>query len=178
MRSQCYHSMGASLRECSTTWSPLRPDGLYQLDLSRRDERQLAKMLLHLTLAEPGENNAAPQFRARRGDPPLPDFDLRSIAAHWSTEPGFPRHGLLRLVFYSGEGEGHKGCEPSWVVRVALCANTLSDAPVPLPELGEKANLKQLMGYLSPSSFVGSSLLKFRLNWNYHGTVAAEAMEI
>lgn len=37
-------------------WNPLDPDGYYELDLAKRDERIIAEGLVALAVAEPGEN--------------------------------------------------------------------------------------------------------------------------
>ena len=37
-------------------FNPCKPEGGWQLDLMRWEERQVAKMLIHLSVVEPGEN--------------------------------------------------------------------------------------------------------------------------
>lgn len=37
-------------------FNPCKPEGGWQLDLSRWDERQVAKMQIHLSVVEPGDN--------------------------------------------------------------------------------------------------------------------------
>jgi len=37
-------------------FNPWKPEGAVQLDLSRWEERQMAKILTHLSIVEPGEN--------------------------------------------------------------------------------------------------------------------------
>lgn len=37
-------------------FNPCKPEGGWQLDLMRWEERQVAKMLIHLSVVEPGDN--------------------------------------------------------------------------------------------------------------------------
>ena len=48
------------------------------------------------------------------------------ITEPWMTEEGLPDKGVLTLTYYSGEGEGKKGCSPHVQTRHALLALTLT----------------------------------------------------
>jgi hypothetical protein len=37
-------------------FNPNKPEGVWQFDLQHYDERQVAKILIHLSVVEPGEN--------------------------------------------------------------------------------------------------------------------------
>jgi hypothetical protein len=41
-------------------FNPSKPEGAWQLDLMRWEERQVAKMLVHLSVQEPGDNCKLP----------------------------------------------------------------------------------------------------------------------
>ena len=45
-----------------SVFNPCKPDGCYRLDLSHWEERQIAKMLIHLSLIEPGQRWKDEQF--------------------------------------------------------------------------------------------------------------------
>ena len=47
------------------------------------------------------------------------------VTEPWMTEEGMPDKGILTLTYYSGEGEGKKGCSPHAQTRRALLALTL-----------------------------------------------------
>jgi hypothetical protein len=44
-------------------FNPMKPEGSFQLDLSRYDERMVVKMLAQLSVIEPGDNLPFVQFR-------------------------------------------------------------------------------------------------------------------
>ena len=59
-------------------WSPLHPDGEYDLDLRRHDERTAAKILLELAAAEAGENITAEKCEQCLFCEQMPPFFFRS----------------------------------------------------------------------------------------------------
>jgi hypothetical protein len=52
-------------------FNPWKAEGSYQLDLSRWEERQIAKMLAHLSVTEPGENWIRCEYTPERGMAPM-----------------------------------------------------------------------------------------------------------
>ncbi|OQS04567.1 hypothetical protein THRCLA_03203 [Thraustotheca clavata] len=103
-------------------WSPLVPDIYYELDMSIYEQREVAKMLVHLALNEPGENWHNETYGWSRGDP-IPGWQLNQS---WLGENAFPEKGYLTLNYYSGADHG---CSPVWHVRVNLCQYVLSIPP-------------------------------------------------
>ncbi|EQC34531.1 hypothetical protein SDRG_07859 [Saprolegnia diclina VS20] len=103
-------------------WSPLVPDIYYELDMAIYEQREVAKMLVALALAEPGDNWLNETYGWSRGDP-IPGWQLNQS---WLGENAFPEKGYLTLHYYSG---ADLGCGPVWHVRVNLCKRVLSMAP-------------------------------------------------
>jgi len=101
--------------------NPTNPDGLYELDLRYRDQREMAKTLVKLAVEEPGENWKGEEYRWSRLDPNIPGWEL---PATWATEDeefnndGGPRKfGRLKLTYTS---DPRRGCAPVMSVRKQL----------------------------------------------------------
>lgn len=107
-------------------WNPCKPDGFWELNLGRGEERQVAKMLVHLAGVEPGINWKGESFAWSRGEPEIPGWSLKET---WLSEDGLPKKGVLHLTYYSGEGIGLEGCDPVWNLRAALMSCVLADPP-------------------------------------------------
>jgi hypothetical protein len=84
-------------------FNPLKPDGAWELDLSRVEERIMAKMFCQLAVVEPGDNWSAGQFRWDRDMEPMPGWELTQ---GWMTDSGMPAKGIINLCYYSGAKEG------------------------------------------------------------------------
>ena len=103
-------------------FNPCKPEGTVELNLARYEERQIAKMLIYLSIVEPGNNMPQPFFKWKRDLDPTPGFE---ITAPWATEDGLPVKGNLGITFYSGEGRGLEGCKAHPIARrglMQLCA--------------------------------------------------------
>jgi hypothetical protein len=93
---------------------------VFLTDLSRRDERVVAKILATLVKGEPGGDtgNWAEQFyRLGYDGLPMTGWELPNT---WLSEEGMPRTGFLYVNYYAGEGdmlEGHGATVP---LRMAL----------------------------------------------------------
>ena len=83
-----------------TLFNPLRPDGAQELDLTRREERIVAKMLCVLATNEPGDSLPAEflRFRWQRDMDPMPGWEL---TAPWLTEDGMPCRGLFNATYFT-----------------------------------------------------------------------------
>lgn len=121
-------------------FNPMKPEVTYELDMDRREERLLAKLIVYLSVVEPGINLTFKQFQWKREMDYIPGWELTDM---WCTEDGMPIHGKLVFTYYSGEGRNKSGCVPDVFLRKALCAMTVideeaatrdEDAEVPLDE--------------------------------------------
>jgi hypothetical protein len=77
------------------------------LDLSKWEERQVAKMHIHLSIIEPGDNWLNKGFIFDRGFNPIPGWDLSVV---WLSEEGMPKKGLLSFDMFAGDGKRLLGC--------------------------------------------------------------------
>lgn len=98
-------------------YNPCKPEGSWELDLSRREERVVAKTLCVLATHEPGDNWTFNTFRWMRTMESMPGWELTQP---WLTEDGMPMRGLLNITYYSGEGKRKNGCRPYIGFRKAL----------------------------------------------------------
>lgn len=65
--------------------NPTKIEGVYRLDLSRWEERQVAKILIHLGVIEPGQNWADESFTFANQIDPMPGWVLTVV---WYSEQG------------------------------------------------------------------------------------------
>eukprot|EP00981_Chlorochromonas_danica_P015799 scaffold14461_cov250-Ochromonas_danica.AAC.9 len=101
-------------------WNPLKPEGYIMLDLSRREERQVARMLITLNYVEPGPTWQEQSYRPAINDPPYdPEWKL---PVSWYDENTLPK---------TGKGIQLQGCEPSIATRMSLMSLVLAQ---PYPE--------------------------------------------
>ena len=98
-------------------WNPCKPEGAWELSLTRPEERLVAKMLCELATVEPGDNWAEQYFQWQRDSEGMPGWELTTP---WLTEEGMPCRGVLTLNYYSGAGKGLKGCSPHVPFRKSL----------------------------------------------------------
>jgi hypothetical protein len=105
-------------------FNPLKPEVTMELDLRRQEERQVAKMIVYLSVDEPGINLTYKRFQWKREIDPIPGWD---VTEPWFTEEGLPDHGKFAFTYYSGEGRNRSGCIPNLKLRKALTHLTLID---------------------------------------------------
>ena len=105
------------------TFNPWAPEGRLKLDLSRHEERVVAKMLIHLSIIEPGNNTEGSGFASD-----IKDVELGGwiVNVNWFTEEGFGSHGWLNLKYTSGNGDGKGGFKPNHMLRAALMCHVLA----------------------------------------------------
>ena len=101
---------------------PLRPEGGYSLDLSMWEERQVAKMMVHLAAVENGVNWVSECFQFDRSTKRTPGWVL---PATWFTLAGLPPKGILSFEYYSGHGLRLGECNPSMRDREAMLSLVL-----------------------------------------------------
>lgn len=122
-------------------FNPMKPEGSYELDLSRRDDRMVVKMLAQLSVVEPGDNLPYLAFQWERTMDYMPGKEycycvISCSCVHkslqlalsgyeltelWLTEDGLPNKGLWVATYYSGEGRNKRNCKPVTKFRKALC---------------------------------------------------------
>lgn len=95
----------------------MRPEGGYSLDLSRWEERLVAKALCALETKEPGANWLTYSFQWDTEPEPMPGWELTQP---WLTAEGMPDRGVFTVQYYGGEGKGLGGCIPNVGFRRAL----------------------------------------------------------
>jgi len=111
---ECRHRIGVL-----NLFNPTYPDYFFRFDMSHYEDREAAKILIVLAMAEPGENWTGERFRRNKNVPWSPGWVL---PLEWSVpdsprgQSGAWRQGLLELV-YTSTG---RGCAPEWDVREGL----------------------------------------------------------
>jgi Ca2+-binding EF-hand superfamily protein/Ran GTPase-activating protein (RanGAP) involved in mRNA processing and transport len=83
-------------------FSPLKPEGAYSLDLSKREDRQIVKVLIHLEAAESARKVkgwADAMFQYAREVEPVIGWEMPKS---WLSKSGLPKSGVL-TVHYSSE---------------------------------------------------------------------------
>eukprot|EP00602_Paraphysomonas_sp_CaronLab_P006212 CAMPEP_0185022528 /NCGR_PEP_ID=MMETSP1103-20130426/5232_1 /TAXON_ID=36769 /ORGANISM="Paraphysomonas bandaiensis, Strain Caron Lab Isolate" /LENGTH=1416 /DNA_ID=CAMNT_0027554633 /DNA_START=142 /DNA_END=4389 /DNA_ORIENTATION=+ len=111
---------------CRLGWlsifNPMKPEGSYELTMSRWEERQVAKALVTLSVTEPGANFVDLSFKWERDVEPLSQWE---VPPNWLTEEGMNRKGIFTATFYSGEGMELRGCKPNILMRRSLLSMVL-----------------------------------------------------
>ena len=103
-------------------WNPCKPEGGWELDLTRPEERLVAKFLCELATVEPGDNWIEQYFQWQRDVDGMPGWELTTP---WLTEDGMPARGILMVYYFSGDGKGQKGCKPNVPFRKSLLQQVL-----------------------------------------------------
>lgn len=120
-------------------WNPIKPEGCLCLDLSRREERQVIRMLIVLMFLETGETWEDVVFRKDRTSEPERNFNL---PVTWFSEATLPTEGLLSLKYFSGKGKFVHSCAVDVTTRFSLMSLVLAS---PYPEdtmtAGNKLNI-------------------------------------
>eukprot|EP01035_Chromulina_nebulosa_P017612 gene17612-23187_t len=75
------------------------------------------KILSILAVVEPGDNFVDKSFRWSYESDYLPGFEL---VQSWLTDEGLPNRGIVNLTYFSGNGNGDKGCKPDINFRRSL----------------------------------------------------------
>lgn len=103
-------------------FNPIKPEGSIRLDLSRWEQRQVTKLILHLALDEPGENWVDETYSSHPEEPPMPGWKCSVV---WFSEDGLPRMGLLTSNYCSGNGTSTDGFSPNVDLRYTLLSAVL-----------------------------------------------------
>ncbi|RYH24941.1 hypothetical protein EON65_16165 [archaeon] len=105
-------------------FNPMKPEMSLELKMDRREERVVAKIIVYLSVVEPGLNLTFKQFMWKRELDPIPGWD---VTEPWMTEQGMSAHGYFAFTYYSGEGKNKCGCVPDIYLRRALTGLVLID---------------------------------------------------
>lgn len=112
--------------------------------MSLFEERQIAKILVVLSVIEPGDNfigmklrialsvfhsvskpyscYSGAKFRWDRESPFIPGWD---VTQPWTTEEGLSRKGFFSVQYYCGNGKNKNGCKADTIWRKCLMQMTL-----------------------------------------------------
>lgn len=140
-------------------WCPKHVDQPYTLDLRFREDRVVAKALVHLAAREPGECWREVTFSHTRGEPPVPGWKLKET---WFSEDGMGAKGLLRVRYVSEPSRNLRTKKCDWMLRVALCA-FLSLANPSLDEKEEFGGRTRM----TVREYVAANLGECGITWNY-----------
>jgi hypothetical protein len=106
---------------CRIGWlhlfNPCKPEGGWEVNLTRPEERLVAKMLCELATVEPGDNWIEQYFQWQRDSEGMPGWELTTP---WLSEDGLPCRGVLCIMYYSGGGKLLRGCSPNVPFRKSL----------------------------------------------------------
>ena len=72
---------------------------------------------------------------------PMPGWELTQ---GWMTEEGLPARGVLQAEYYSGGGEGLRGCEAKIALRKAFLSLTMIEEQDMCDEIGTSIYLSHL----------------------------------
>lgn len=92
-------------------WSPIRPNGIYHLRFHQREERQLIRLLISLSLLETEKEWKSGKLFLSDSENILGGVDLVPnengciIPSEWHKEDGIPSKGVLSVEFVSKENE-------------------------------------------------------------------------
>lgn len=93
------------------------------LNLARREERQVVRILIALKLTEKGDTWMETRFKANYFDMEKIDWTLPDS---WFSENTLPKAGYLHLRYFSGKGVQLHGCSPNPANRFAFMALVLA----------------------------------------------------
>lgn len=82
-----------------SVFNPMKPEGWHCLNLASREERIIAKMLILLSVEEPGKNWIDSSFRWKYDAPSMPGWELPE---RWLTDKHLPHHGFVHMDYYCG----------------------------------------------------------------------------
>ena len=82
-------------------WSSVHPDGFYTLNLAKREDKQLLKILLTLSASGSQDEFTDVDFRPDGSNPEDAESASRDIAKSWRSERNIPEKGTLSFCFTS-----------------------------------------------------------------------------
>jgi len=133
-------------------FNPMKPEVTLELNLERYEERLTAKMIVYLSVDEPGINLTYKRFQWKRELDPTPGWD---VTEPWMTEAGIYTHGYFGFTYYSGEGKNKCGCIPNIQLRKALTVLTL---------INENEIIDEGESYPLPEDYVTTAKVHYQRN--------------
>jgi hypothetical protein len=107
--------------------NPLKIEGAYCLNMSRREEKQLVRILMALSYIEPGDASwGKPVFQLDIGAEPAESETPWHVPVHWYAEDTLPSTGYLSLQYFSGKGIQMEGHAPDPILRHTLMSLVLA----------------------------------------------------
>jgi hypothetical protein len=105
-----------------TLFNPMKPENSYELDLGLWEQRQIAKMLMHYAVVEPGVNWFNQKYTVDRFSVNIPGWEL---PLSWNLKENLPERGILTCKYYAGDGFCMKQCRPVKSLRFNLLSLSL-----------------------------------------------------
>ena len=100
-------------------FNPLKVEGSFELEMSRWEERMVAKIIMTLAMYEPGENIVDGTFQWDRDTEKTPGWVITSA---WLSDDSMPRKGYLGLTFSS---KANRDTKSDLIYRRALLSTVL-----------------------------------------------------
>lgn len=99
-------------------WSPIVPDGHFEMDLAAWDHREAVKLFIRLAVIEPGENILDESYSPSLIEPAIPGWELPISWTEDDAEGKGPsNYGFLTFTYSS---EPSRGCSVVWAAREEL----------------------------------------------------------
>lgn len=123
-------------------FNPMKAANSYILDLTRWEDRQVAKILIHLHVMEPSsiwlhESHDVCDVPGKQLQYPPSDWTMPPT---WGVEEGFPKTGWLTLQYTTPDGLNTGVNKPDWSLRSTLSSLVLASSNLPSPQ-GSKVRL-------------------------------------
>jgi hypothetical protein len=91
-------------------WNPIRPDGYIELNLLRREERQIAKLAMHLLMCDGAVKWCDEEYSFKRYDLHLGGWQLPKA---WLTESALPSRGVLCFTLVTNSNNSNNSSSSS-----------------------------------------------------------------
>ena len=136
-------------------FNPMKPEGSYELDMGRWEERMVAKILLSLAMREPGENILNGAFQWDRDTEKTPGW---VITQPWLCDDTMQRKGLLSITYRSKSNSpsSSQGLLPDVCYRRALLTTVL---------IREEEIRSEDDWHVEPKTPGKSTVLSFKKHW-------------
>lgn len=148
---------------CRIGWlhifNPCKVDGGYELQLNRREEKMVIKMIVTLSIDEPCQNIMDQEFQWDRIEPPMPGWDLTE---GWKTVEGIPARGILR-VYFTSYGSKKEPNIPNAIIEHPTTATAVGTGDI-VPHHEKKDSVKVNANKFVESASYANSKRQYRVN--------------